>query len=145
MTKKEFYKALVNHQKLTGQGTSGIVRVQGGSTISQYIDELIEEGLCIMMDTGGSLGHPESNRFYLPTKGYNVWEEKNSMASLECVRYYLAKLENPDVIYKGDPFFGVTEGSFQVGGNLFDFYNEWLTRNQESLDEMMSLSDVYPN
>jgi hypothetical protein len=24
------------------------------------------------------------------------------------------------------------------------FYNEWLERNRESLDEMMNLSDVYP-
>lgn len=30
MTKKEFYKAFIETQKRTGQGTSGIVKVAGG-------------------------------------------------------------------------------------------------------------------
>jgi hypothetical protein len=142
--KDEFYKAFIGMQKLSGQGTSGIVKVQGGPIIAAYLDELIEEGLCIAVDTGGSLGHPESNIFYLPSKGYNVWAEQNSMGSLECVRYYIAKLDNPDDPYEGDRFLGITDENFQEGGNFFEFYNEWLERNQEALDEMFALSDVYP-
>ena len=143
-TKEEFYKDFIGMQKLSGQGSSGIIKVQGGPVICEYIDEFIKEGLAVMMDTGGSLGHPESNRFYLPSKGYNVWQEENSMASLECVRYYLAKLKDPNKPYKGDPFMGITGESFEEGGYLYQFYNEWLERNKESLDEMMNLSDVYP-
>jgi len=141
MTKKEFYKAFIETQKNTGQGTSGIVKVYGGAEIEQYIKELIEEGLCIAMDTGGSLGHPESNIFYLPAKGYNVWKEENSMASLECVRYFLAEdKEN----YEGDPFIGINRNSFEdEEGMLHDFYKDWLTRNQADLDDMLSLSEEY--
>ena len=143
-TKEEFYKNFIGMQKLSGQGTSGIVKVQGGPLIEEYLNELIKEELVIMMDAGGSLGHPESNRFYLPSKGYNVWQEENTMASLECVRYYLAKLEKPNKPYKGDPFLGINDESFEQGGYLSEFYTEWLKRNKESLDEMMNLSDVYP-
>lgn len=141
--KSEFYKSFIQIQKLSGQGTSGIVKVQGGPIIEEYLDELIEEGLCIKMNTGGSLGHNESNIFYLPSKGYNVWADENPMTSLECVRFYIRN--KPDQPYKGDPFIGITEDSFKEGGILYDFYNEWLKRNQESLDEMLSLSDEYPN
>ena len=142
--KEEFYKNFIAMQKLTGQGTPGIVKIQGGIVIEEYLNELIEEGLVIMVDTGSSLGHPESNRFYLPSKGYNVWSEDNSMGSLECVRYYLAKLEDPNKPYEGDRFFGITDDNFKEGGNYYEFYIEWLERNKESLDEMLSLSDVYP-
>jgi hypothetical protein len=142
-TKEEFYKNFIEMQKLSGQGTSGIVKVQGGPVICEYLDEFIKEGLVIMMDTGGSLGDPESNRFYLPSKGYNVWQEENTMASLECVRYYLAKLKDYNKPYKGDPFMGINDESFEEGGYLYEFYNEWLKRNKESLDEMMNLSEIY--
>jgi len=141
MTKKEFYKAFIETQKKTGQGLSGIVKVAGGETIAKHLDELIAEGLCVAMDTRGSLGHPESNIFYLPTKGYNVWKEENSMASLECVRYYLAEdKEN----YEGDPFLRIDRSSFEnEDGMLHEFYAEWLDRNREALEEMLSLSEEY--
>jgi hypothetical protein len=142
-TKEEFYKDFIGMQKLSGQGSSGIIKIQGGPVICEYIDELIKEGLVVMMDTGGTLGDPESNRFYLPSKGYNVWAEENTMASLECVRYYLAKQEDPNKPYEGDKFMKITDESFGEGGNYYEFYTEWLKRNKESLDEMLSLSDVY--
>lgn len=141
MTKKEFYKAFIETQKNTGQGTPGIVKVYGGEAIARHLDELIEEGLCVAMDTGGSLGHPESNIFYMPAKGYNVWQEENPMASLECVRYYLAEDKES---YEGDPFLGIDASSFESEeGMLHDFYKDWLQRNQEALDEMLSLSEEY--
>lgn len=142
--KEEFYKNFISMQKLSGQGTPGIIKIQGGPVIEEYLEEFIEEGLVIMMDTGGSLGHPESNCFYLPSKGYNVWAEENKMASLECVRYYLAKKEDPEGSYEGDKFLGITDKDFEQDGSLHEFYEAWLLRNQEALDEMLSLSDVYP-
>ena len=45
---------------------------------------------------------------------------------------------------EGDRFFGITDDNFKEGGNYYEFYIEWLERNKESLDEMLSLSDVYP-
>jgi hypothetical protein len=142
-TKEEFYKAFIETQKLTGQGTSGIVKVAGGPTIAKILDDLIEEGLCVAENTGGSLGHPESNIFYMPSKGYNVWREENSMAALECVRYYIAKQRGEK--YSGDRFLKIDESSFEEGGPFHEFYNNWLERNREELDVMMNLSDVYPN
>lgn len=142
-TKEEFYKAFIETQKLTGQGTSGIVKVAGGPTIAKILDDLIEEGLCVAEDTGGSLGHPESNIFYMPSKGYNVWKEENSMAALECVRYYIAKQRGEK--YEGDRFLKIDESSFEEGGPFYEFYNSWLERNRDELDVMMNLSDVYPN
>jgi len=75
MNKAEVYKVIIDTQRKTGQGLSGIVRVMGvnAGSFFNYINELIEEGLVKCCDTGGSLGHPESNKFYVPTKGYNVW------------------------------------------------------------------------
>jgi len=141
-TKEEFYKSFIQMQKLSGQGTSGIVKVAGGSEITQYLNEFIEEGLCIAENIGGSLGHPESNIFYMPSKGYNVWKEKKNMTALECVRYYLANINGTE--YKGNPLFGITADEFKEGGIIYDYYQDWLQRNSEALDEMMNLSDVYP-
>ena len=77
MTKSELYETIIDGQRRHGQGLSGIVRALGenAETIGEYLDELIEEGLIKRCETGGSLGHPESNRFYMPTTGYNVWED----------------------------------------------------------------------
>ncbi len=77
MTKAEVYSGLIDIQKKTGQGLSGIVTVMGETAhlFRKYLDELIEEGLVECYDSGGSLGHPESNRWYMPTKGYNVWKD----------------------------------------------------------------------
>jgi len=65
MTKEEVYNSIVDIQKNTGQGLSGIVRVMGENSqdFSEHIDTLIEEGSVIANNTGGSLGHPESNMF----------------------------------------------------------------------------------
>jgi hypothetical protein len=40
-TKEEFYKNFIGMQKLSGQGTPGIVKIQGGSVIEEYLNELI--------------------------------------------------------------------------------------------------------
>lgn len=78
MTKEEFYKSAIELHKKCGQGISGIVKLGTEPRIARYLDELIEEGLMKACDTGGSIGHPESNIFYMPTKGYNVWEDEGT-------------------------------------------------------------------
>src|ERR1035437_7876038 len=102
MTKQEFYKEVISVQKKTGQGLSGIVKVMGTDSgkFTQYLDEFIEEGLIKACDTGGSLRHPESNIFYMPSKGYNVWEDdgtddeyqRHKGRYLTFVRLYLGAL-----------------------------------------------------
>jgi hypothetical protein len=137
-TKEEFYKSFIEVQLKCGQGLSGIVRVMGGANIDRWMDELIEEGLMKACDTGGSIGHPESNIFYMPTKGYNVWEDEDPKEYsrhkgryLHCVRYYLDCLE---------------EGEKERYTRDVDFmkeYAKWLERNEKALDIMLKLDTFY--
>lgn len=137
-TKEEFYKSFIEVQLKCGQGLSGIVRVMGGANIDRWTDELIEEGLMKACDTGGSIGHPESNIFYMPTKGYNVWEDEDPKEYsrhkgryLSCVRYYLDCLE---------------EGEKERYTRDVDFmkeYAKWLERNEKALDIMLKLDTFY--
>jgi len=134
-TKASFYKSLIDIQKSSGQGLSGIVRMN--SDYSKWMDEFIEEGLVSCSDTGGSIGHPESNKFYMPTQGYNVWEDNEDNTSrfkgkyLHYVRLFLGQYEecNATKVLQ-DP-------------DSMRSYTKWLTRNKEQLDIMMNLSDVY--
>jgi predicted DNA-binding protein YlxM (UPF0122 family) len=146
-TKAEFYKTLIDIHKKHGQGLSGIVCAQS-SLLKGYTDELIEEGLIKCCDTGGSLGHPESNRFYCPTKGYCVWDDMSDKSiarnSLTCVRFYLGALE-PDSPSRTD----MQRALFPSLNDLIrepyfmEKYAEWLKKNDESLKEMLNLSDEY--
>jgi hypothetical protein len=145
ITKSDVYKSLIDIQKQSGQGLSGIVKVKS-QEYSQYLDELIQEGLVKANHTGGSIGHPESNVFYMPTKGYNVWEDegtdgnysRNKGRYLHFVRLYLGlvTLEN-----KGPLEPGLL--TYLQDPDTMKGYTEWLTRNDKALKEMLSLSDYY--
>lgn len=135
-SKSEFYKSLIDIHKKCGQGLSGIVRVES-NLLSQYLDELIEEGLVKCCDTGGSLGHSESNRFYCPTKGYCVWDD--DFSALTCVRLYLNNLEKES----GNPIHPSITDVIR-NSNFMEIYSKWLKSNEDSLKEMIELSDVYP-
>jgi hypothetical protein len=147
ITKSEVYKNLINIQKESGQGLSGIVKVGDASNLySKYIDELIQEGLVKACHTGGSIGHYESNVFYMPTSGYNVWEDegtdeyysRHKGRYLQFVRLYLGlvnmesrgPLEPGLLTYLQDP-------------DTMKDYSEWLSRNSEQLKIMTNLSNVY--
>lgn len=137
MTKSEFYKNLINLHKKTGQGLSGIVKIKS-SEITEYLDELIQDGLIKANDTGGSIGNPESNIFYTPTKGYNVWEGSNTTGNLLFVRIYLGVI----------PF--EAEGLLQPGllhwlrdKDAMSKYTKWLEDNSDSLQEMLELDNYY--
>ena len=148
ITKSEVYKNLINIQKESGQGLSGIVKVLGDDSnlYSKYLDELIQEGLVKACHTGGSLGHYESNVFYMPTSGYNVWEDEGTDGLyshykgryLQFVRLYLGlvnmesrgPLEPGLLTYLQDP-------------DTMKDYSEWLSRNSEQLKVMTNLSSVY--
>ncbi len=137
MSKSKFYKDLIALHKKTGQGLTGIVKINS-SEATQYLDELIQEGLIKANNTGGSLGHPESNIFYTPIKGYNVWDGGNTMGNLTFVRIYLGVI----------PF--EADGPLQPGllhwirdKDAMNKYAAWLKKNTDSLQEMLALDDYY--
>lgn len=149
ITKEEVYKNLVHITKETGQGLSGIVKVmrEHNSLYSKHLDDLVKEGLVKSCHTGGSLGHEESNIFYMPSNGYNVWEDEgvdgyyshHKGRYLTFVRLYLGIVDkNPDSPI--DP----SLTSLLQNPEVMKEYSEWLDRNSEALKEMIGLSDSLP-
>ena len=143
MTKSEFYKKCIDVHVECGQGIAGIVMIQ--EPYGQYMNEFIEEKLFICCETGGSLGHLESNRFYMPTKGYNVFLDdidygtgelslsRFKGGSLIFVRIYLdCNFDNPEqkITCLRDPSF-------------MKKYANWLEKNKAELDVMLQLDNFY--
>lgn len=132
-SKAELYSSVVSFQKKLGQGLSGLVKLDARTAV--FMDELVEEGVVIKNDTGGSIGHPESNNFYTPSLGYNVWKDEEVLA-LTFVRFYLDVLEEESEIF-------VTRKQMVKDLDLLKRYTTWLERNKAELDIMDNLSDVY--
>lgn len=157
VTKSEVYAGLIKIQKSTGQGLSGIVRVLGGDAhlFRQYLDELIEEGLVECFDDGGSMGHPESSKWYMPTKGYNVWKDgvengnggRHSESSfLSYVRFYLGIIEHdeePEGRENLAKWLKPSAQSLIQSPDFMEAYSVWLKRNHEQLEIMKNLDDFY--
>lgn len=150
MTKAEFYKSLIEIQKKSGQGLSGIVRIKS-SEISRYLDELIEEGLVECYNDGGTMGHPDSNRWYIPTKGYNVWKDgiengEGDTSFLKCVRLYLGQIEDKEEGERENiqKWLNPSAEILLRNPGFMKIYSEWLTRNSEQLEIMLNLDDFYP-
>ena len=149
MTKEEVYNIIVDVQKNTGQGLSGIVKVMGDKSqyFSEHISTLVEEGLVTANDTGGSLGHPESKMFYTPSKGYNVWDEEksNSSQNLAFVRFYLGIVEDSEEERDEDDmkrFLNPTAKERIQNLGFITRYAEWLGENEEGLIEMLNLEEL---
>jgi hypothetical protein len=152
-TKGEVYAELIKIQKSYGQGLSGIVTVLGGDAhlFRQYLDELIEEGLVECHDGGGSLGHPESNRWYMPTKGYNLWKDgiengNGDTSYLTHVRFYLGQIDHDEEPENRENLAKWLSPSAQIliqNSEFMKSYSEWLERNSEELEIMKNLDDFY--
>ena len=150
VTKEEVYKKLVIINKETGQGLSGIVKVMGEDKhlYSKHLEDLIKEGLVKACHTGGSIGHEESNIFYMPTKGYNVWEDDGDDGNysrhkgryLTFVRLYLGAIDK----ISDSPIQPSLTDLLQ-SPEIMKEYSEWLTRNSEALKEMLSMPDSIPS
>lgn len=160
ITKAEVYKHVIEITKKTGQGLSGIVKVLGGDTQlwNKYLDELIDEGLVEVFDDGTTIGHPESARWYMPTKGYNLWKDGiangpgnrfDSSRFLTHVRLYLGCVDDREDVESDDKDANLKRWlnpSAQMLMQSHEFmkgYAEWLERNHEALEEMKNLSTVY--
>lgn len=145
ITKSEVYKSLIRVQKESGQGLSGIVKIKS-LEYTKHLDTLIQEGLVKACHTGGSIGHPESNIFYMPTKGYNVWEDDGVDGQyyrlkgryLQFVRLYLGLIR-----YESRGLLEPGLLTYLQNPELMKEYSEWLVRNNKSLKEMLELSEVY--
>lgn len=159
MTKAEFYKGLIDIQIKTGQGVSGMLKLgTNGDLVSIYLDELIEEGLVVANDTGGSLGHPETNIFYTPTKGYNVWADEGTDGVynrhkgryLSFVRLFLGSMEQnysedqKDEKTNQKNYITPSVRYMVTNPEIMKMYTEWLERNHDALEEMISLDNFYP-
>jgi hypothetical protein len=139
-TKEKVYNELLNVHRQTGQGLSGIVRAMGSQapSIDKFLTELIAEGKVKCCESGCTLGHPESNRWYMPVIGYNVWEDEGTDGKynryrgryLNHVRKYLGIKESKDM-FNTDSYFETEEGEKD--------YNEWLERNKEQLELMLNI------
>jgi hypothetical protein len=153
MTKSEVYKAVIDIQKSSGQGLSGIVTVMGtnSSYLRKYLDELIEEGLVECFDDGSSIGHPESARWYMPTKGYNLWKDGlenggSENAYLTHVRFYLGQIDHDEEPENRENLAKWLSPSAQIliqNSEFMKSYSEWLERNSEELEIMKNLDDFY--
>lgn len=145
MTKSELYYNIIKIHKEHGQGLSGLV-VAYSDENRQYMNELIDEGLIKRCDTGGSLGDPESNMFYTPTKGYNVWEDDGTDGEyirhkgryLTFVRLYLGIL--PEI---KKSILDITALECLQNPEVMKNYSDWLNRNEVLLKEMLELSSDY--
>ena len=135
-TKEEFYKSFIDIQKKCGQGLSGIVRAMGGADIERWMVELMDEGLMKACDTGGSLGHSESNIFYMPTKGYNVWEDEDPKEYSRLKGRYLTHVRF---------YLGIAERQAELSRDkeFMEEYFKWLKRNEKELEIMINLDDFY--
>ena len=121
--------------------------------VNIFNSSLIEEGLMKACDTGGSIGHPESNIFYMPTKGYNVWEDEGTDGQysrhkgryLQFVRFYLGALAEEHGEGDSDIKKWINPTMMDVIRNVesMKMYSEWLERNEKALEEMINLDDFY--
>lgn len=161
ITKAEVYKNVVDIQKSTGQGLSGIVKVLGSEPHlwSKYLDELIDEGLIEVFDDGTTIGHPESARWYMHTKGYNLWKDGvangpgnrfDSSRFLTHIRLYLGIIDDRDDVDGLDDndanlkrWLNPSAQMLIQSPEFMKSYTEWLERNHEALEEMKNLSSTY--
>lgn len=134
MTKEEVYNLVINFQLKTGQGLSGITTAVGNAesqSIKRHLETLIEEGLVVKSSSGASsIGHPSGSDWYMPSKGYNVWEDKRGLKALEFIRLYLGISEE-----KGDAKCK-RDDSFMIE------YDEWIIENRQALQEMLELKQI---
>lgn len=136
-SKGELYTSIVEMHQRSGQGMSGLIPAYMPN-VSTWMDELIQEGLIKEHDSGGTLGHPMSNRWYYPTQGYSVWDREKPMLELSFVRFYLGLV--------GEEAESIVENSFSDfsrNPERLEMYLEWLKINKSELEVMLSISPFY--
>lgn len=144
ISKAEVYRMIVEATVKTGQGLPGIIKLGRAPEIGQHLDDLVEEGVVTMTDDGGTIGHPESNRWYLPAEGYNVFRDGRRAQHLNKVRFYLGALSEPDP--SNTDIQNAMHPSHAALASNVEFmksYIEWLENNHEELEVMKNLDPTY--
>ena len=85
MTKQELLNSIISITKKTGQGVSGIIKLQPG--VSSLLEELIDEGKII--ENVKKFNYLPDDCWYLPVGCYNVWNEYDIKQSLIFIRIFL--------------------------------------------------------
>lgn len=125
MNKEEFYQAVVNLYKKTGQGIPSFIKTKIDPSI---IDELISEGLLKIVET--KYNYLPNDEWICLTNVYCVEEEMNDMRVLSFMRIYLGiedlglGLKRTDVI---------TNDKFMIE------YHSWINKNIEQLNKIEKL------
>ena len=123
MRTKELYSAIIDIQKKTGQGLSGVVTINQPS-IRISMNNLIERGLIIKESSGySSIGHPASNDWYMPSTGYNVWKEireYGNLMPLFFIRKFLG--DNEHASY-------VDENTIEYVGNAHFYFSNFIKQS----------------
>jgi hypothetical protein len=151
MTKSEFYKALIEVQKSTGQGTTDFV-IFKDAKLKIYLDEFIKEGLMRVVTI--PFTHLPDSRYIVPTTGYCVWGyddvcDKNTGWDLSFVRMFLGQTENittgvknTDANGYGDPY-KMSLSEVLQDPIFMKGYSEWLDKNMDQLNIMLNLDETY--
>ena len=131
MTKRELYEGAISIQKKCGQGLSGIVG-KTSSAIQDLLDELVEEGSLKLINQ--SYSYLPDDSWYFPLTGYCVFEDEDKRA-LSFVRMFLGNTE--------EIFINLPYTTFVQDPDFMKAYSDWLTKNKEQLDIMISLDEEY--
>ena len=125
MNKQEFYNAVVEIYKKTGQGVPGFVRTRLDPSV---IDELISEGKLKIVET--KYNYLPNDEWICLTNVYCVEEEIKDMRVLSFMRVYL----NID-----DLGLGLKLNDVLSNENFMKEYNIWLEKNKEQLNKIEEL------
>lgn len=55
-----------------------------------------------------------------------------------CIRYFLG-------VFEEEPFLQIKKSDFEIGGRMFEWYDEWYQTNKIELEKIKELSNIYPN
>jgi hypothetical protein len=139
--KADFYKAVIDITKSTGQGLTDIVLFKVPE-YDMYCNELIEEGLLVKMEM--SMTTLPNDVFIMPSTGYNVWADEDAMQSLSYIRVFLGA--DGSVTFGGDKngeLINLYATDLIKMPDFVSGYSEWLTKNIDELNVMLNLDDMY--
>lgn len=128
-SKQEFFDAIIDITRQTGQGLSGIVCTME-PLYQKFVDELLKDGLITKHERNYS--HIPDDVFYFPKGCYNYYTdapEKKEMLYLSYVRVFL-KIEDLGLI---------SRTNFMKNKELMKGYPDWLLKNRQQLEALRDL------
>ena len=130
MKKSELYSNIIDIQKKTGQGLTGIVGLRD-IKVQKLLDELVAEGV-IKLNIK-YYNHMPNDYWYSPATGYCVWDDEDRHA-LSYVRIYVGAK---------DILFGFKDIDIYRNADFMKRYSKWIKKHEDELKIMLDLNDVY--